>query len=178
MTILLWAALGLVSIVGLLFLAGRRRVVHRNVPFARLRHFAWSLLFQMAPGGFFIAERRAGPGFLQLALRDVRGETYAVEFGLPDIDWSTNAFDSLQLTLADNGFEPTVETGTGEVSRFMRVVIEGLEPEVIDRTMELFSLTIGRLHWANDSTFDVHFGGPLDVGRVLGFLAKAKRRGA
>jgi hypothetical protein len=132
----------------------------------------------MAPGGFFIADRRAGPGFLQLAMHNIGESSYTVEFGLPEIGWSSAHFDELRDALHENGFAPTVELGEGPVARFMRVLIEGSESSVIARVTTLFEITARCLHWDPDTTFNVRFGGPIDHPRIRAGLQALKRRGA
>src|SRR2546430_5982863 len=77
---------------------GKRPRIYRNVPLNGLRRFIWSLLAQMASGGFLVADRRGGAGFLQLALRSPSDDSYAIEFGLPEIDWSAPHFRSEEHT--------------------------------------------------------------------------------
>ena len=158
---------------------GTRARVYRDVPLKGLRRYVWSLLAQMASGGYLLAERRNGPGFLQLAMRSAAAETYTVELGLPDIDWSASAFNAARSSITAHGFEAAVESGAGNVSRFMRVVITGSSEEVIDRALALFGLIAAALHWGDSPTFNVRFGGPLDVPRIRAQTAAALRgRGA
>jgi hypothetical protein len=173
----------LLTVAGVALLAtllwwGMRPRVHRNVPLAGLRRFVESLMVQMAPGGFFVAQRVSGDGFLQLALRSVRGERYTLEFGLPDVAWSAGGFDSLHTALAREAFAPAVEGGAGQVARFMRVVLDGSASDVAERAVALFRLAARSLQWPDETAFNVHFGGSLDVTRIRAHLARAKKRGA
>jgi hypothetical protein len=173
--------IGLVALgaLGVLWWWGTRARVYRNVPLRSLRRYVWSLLAQMGPGGFLVAERRGGMGFLQLAMRRAASETYTVEFGLPDIDWSTGRFETLRASMVAHRFEPSLEPGTGQVSRFLRVLVTGTSEEVIDRALALFELVATGLGWGDSPSFDVHFGGPLDVARIRARNAAVLRgRGA
>ena len=167
-----------VALVAALLWWGKRPRIYRNVPLAGLRRFISSLLAQMGTGGFFVAERQSGAGFLQLALRSASPDSYAVEFGLPEIDWSASRFGTVEAALARHQFDVKVERGTGEVSQFMRVSITGRSEEVIDRVMALFEVVAAALGWDPSSTFTVRFGGPLDIPRIRAQLAAATGRGA
>jgi len=173
----LWILVALVLVVRLVWWPARPRL-YREVPLPGLRRFVTGLLAQMASGGFFIADRRDGPGFLPLALREVRGEIYVVEFGLPESNWSASEFESARAAFAIAGFEPTVETGVGPVSRFLRVEMEGSQPAVTERVMALLELAVRQLNWREESTFDVRFGGPLDLARIRAQVAATRRRSA
>ncbi|SRR6266550_1348080 len=153
---------------------GKRPRIYRNVPLSGLRRFVWSLLAQMAPGGFLVADRRGGAGFLQLALRSASVDSYAVEFGLPEIDWSAPHFEAVRAALARQHFEVALEQGSGEVSHFMRVTITGRSEEVIGGVSKLFEVVADTLGWGTSPTFTVRFGGPLDVPRIRAQLAAAR----
>jgi hypothetical protein len=175
--------LALFGIVALALVAaalwyGMRPRVYRNISLKELRRFVSSLLAQMAPGGFFVAERQGGAGFLQLALRTATPDFYTVEFGLPEIDWSAPHFEAVRAALERNAFEDTIEEGAGEVSRFMRVVITGTAEQVGDRAVTLFKSVAESMGWGTSSTFAVRFGGPLDLPRIRAQLAAARGRGA
>jgi len=171
-----WIVLALIiGAVALFLWLGKRPVTHRRVPLANLRRFVASLPAQMAPGGFFIADREAGPGFLQLALQDYGHMRCAVEFGLPDVDWSADHFEAVVASLKTAHFEPTVEEGRGAVSRFLRVVISGPEEHVIERADQLLGLVARHLGWDSGSTFRIRFGGSFAPGRTL---ERLRARGA
>jgi len=157
------------------FIAGGRPVIYRSVPLSDLRPFVASLPAQMAPGGFLIAEREAGPGFLQLALRDYGHMQCTLEFGLPEVDWSAQRFANVLESLRAGKFEPAVEQGRGAVSRFLRVVIAGPEAHVVVRAHDLLALVARELGWDAGSTFRVRFSGSIVPGRSLGRL---RARGA
>jgi len=157
---------------------GKRPRIYRNVPLNGLRRFIWSLLAQMASGGFLVADRRGGAGFLQLALRSAAADSYAIEFGLPEIDWSAPHFETVHAALVRQHFEVAVEQGSGQVSQFMRVTISGHSEEVIGRAMTLFEVVADTLGWGTSPTFTVRFGGLLDVPRIRAQLAAARGRGA
>jgi len=129
----------------------------------------------MAPGGFFIADRETGPGFLQLALRDYGHMQCTLEFGLPETDWSAERFDAVVAGLKSARFEPTVDHGRGSVSRFLRVVIAGPEPHVIQRADQLLALAARDLGWSEGVRFRVKFGGAIVAGRAL---ERLRARGA
>src|SRR5437016_4211525 len=65
-----------VALIAGLWWWGKRPRIYRNVPLNGLRRFIWSLLAQMASGGFLVADRRGGAGFLQLALRSEIGRAH------------------------------------------------------------------------------------------------------
>jgi len=157
---------------------GTRPRVYRNIPLNGLRRFVSSLLSQMAPGGFFVANRQGGAGFLQLALRTTTPQSYTVEFGLPEIDWSAPHFESVRSAVERDAFEHTIEQGTGDVSRFMRIVITGTAEQVGDRALTLFKIVADTLGWDASSSFTVRFGGTLDVPRIRAHLASTRGRGA
>ena len=157
---------------------GKRPRIYRNVPLNGLRRFIWSLLAQMPSGGFLVADRRSDAGFLQLALRSASTNSYAIEFGLPEIDWSAPHFEAVHAALVRQHFEVAVEQGSGQVSQFMRVTISGHSEEVIGRAMTLFEVVADTLGWGTSPTFTVRFGGPLDVPRIRAQLAAARGRGA
>lgn len=146
---------------------GRRPVIYRRVPLSSLRQFVASLTAQMAPGGFFIADRESGPGFLQLALRDYGHLQCTLEFGLPEVEWSAKALPRVEASLKAAHFETAVEPGRGAVPRFLRVLIAGPEPSVIERSEQLLGMVVRDLGWGPDTTFRVHFGGSLAPGRAL-----------
>jgi hypothetical protein len=173
MTFWTFVAIGLLGVVSLRWLA-KRRIVYRGVPLPGLRRFVSSLLAR-ADGGFFIADRESGPGFLQLALRQYRAGQCSVEFGLPDVDWSRNEFDAVVAALEKESFAPGVEPGEGSVSRFVRVLVAGPEARVIERSMSLLDLVARSLGWNEETTFRVRFGGSLALGRAL---ERARSRGA
>ena len=177
MRLVLVGLLALVLLGGLLWW-GKRPRIYRNVPISGLRRFVWSLLAQMGPGGFFLAERQGGAGFLQLAVRSAARDAQAVEFGLPEIEWSAAHFAAARAALARHQFAITVEPGTGGVSQFMRVAISGRTDDVIGRVMTLFEVVADALGWDASSTFTVRFGGPLDLPRIRAQLAAARGRGA
>jgi hypothetical protein len=134
-----------------------------------------SLPAQMAPGGFFIADRESGPGFLQLALRDYGHMRCTLEFGLPELDWSSERFPVIKESLKRAHFDPAVELGQGAVRRFLRVLIAGPEPQVIERAEQLLNLVASELGWSQTTTFRVRFGGSLAPGRTL---ERVRARGA
>jgi len=176
---LLIIGLVVLGALGALWRWGTRARVYRKVPLQGLRRYVWSLLAQMGPGGFLVAERREGAGFLQLAMRSAASETFTVEFGLPEIAWSVGAFDTVGASIRAQSFEASFEPGTGQVSRFMRVPLTGSSEEVIDRALALFQLVATGLDWGASPTFNVHFGGPLDLPRIRAQTAAALRgRGA
>ena len=154
---------------------GKRPVIYRRVPVSGLRRFIASLPAQMAPGGLFIADRESGPGFLQLALREYGHMRCALEFGLPEVDWSTARFSVVEASLRAAHFGPSVEPGSDTVSRFLRVLIAGPEPHVIERADQLLALVAQDLGWGPDPTFRVRFGGSLAPGRTL---ERLRARGA
>ena len=167
-----------VALIAGLWWWGKRPRIYRNVPLNGLRRFIWSLLAQMASGGFLVADRRGGAGFLQLALRSASDDSYAIEFGLPEIDWSAPHFEAVHAALLRQHFEVAVEQGSDHVSQFMRVTISGHSEEVIGRAMTLFEVVADTLGWGTSPTFTVRFGGPLDVPRIRAQLAAARGRGA
>lgn len=146
---------------------GKQPVTHRRIPLAGLRRFVASLPAQMAPGGFFIADRESGPGFLQLALRDYGHMRCTLEFGLPELDWSKERFAAVTTALKAAHYDPVVEPGRGAVSRFLRVIIAGPEENVIARGDQLLSLVSRELGWEPGGTFRVRFGGSIEPGRAL-----------
>jgi hypothetical protein len=174
---LIVTALVVLSLLAWLWRWGTRSVIHRNVPINGLRSYVESLLAQMGPGGYLIAKRRNGDGFLQLAMRGVTPDTYSVEFGLPEIDWSASDFEAVRQSITAQGFEATVELRSGRVSRFMRVVVAGSRETVIDQSLALFELVAAGLRWTDAPTFDVQFGGPLDFARIRAQSAAALRAG-
>ena len=165
----------IIGAVTLFLWLGKRPVIHRRIPLSGLRRFIASLPAQMAPGGFFIADRESGPGFLQLALREYGHMRCTLEFGLPELDWSTEPFSVVEASLRAAHFEPSVEPGSGAVSRFLRVLIVGPEPHVIERADQLLAQVAQDLGWAPDTTFRVRFGGSLAPGRTL---ERLRARGA
>ena len=143
---------------------GKRPVIYRRILLSGLRRFVASLPAQMSPGGFFIADRESGPGFLQVALREYGHVECTLEFGLPQVDWSADRFPAIVAALQTARFDPIVEPAEGSVSRFLRVLIRGPEPHVIQRSMQLLQLVARELGW--ETTFRVRFGGSLAVGRT------------
>ena len=165
----------IVGALAFAFLLGSRPLIHRRIPLSGLRRFVASLPAQMAPGGFFIADRESGPGFLQLALREYSHRRCTLEFGLPELDWSAEHFGTVEASLTAAHFEPVVEPGRGAVSRFMRVLIAGPEAQVIERSQELFALVARDMGWDPATTFRVRFGGTLAYGRTF---ERLRARGA
>ena len=173
MSIWIVVALVLLAAVFLRWL-GKRPATYKRIPLSGLSRFVASLPAQMAPGGFFIADRERGSGFLQVALREYGHLRCTLEFGLPELDWSAHRFSEVVASLQRAHFEPVVEPGRGGVSRFMRVLIAGPEAHVVERTMQLLQLVARELGW-EQSTYRVRFGGSLALGRPL---EKVRARGA
>jgi hypothetical protein len=174
----MWPWLILLLVLGLLPVVlwlGRRPLIHRRVTLADLRRFARTLAAWHAPGSFFIAERESGPGFLQLALRDAHGDVRVMEYGLPDVAWSAAQFADVQAALAD--LDPTVEGGTGTVSRFLRVVMTGDEDQVVQQAVDLFARVAATFGWEAQTTFRVRIQGPRAQGALHRALA-GRARGA
>lgn len=160
------AALIVISVMVVFFFwFGKRPVIYRRIALPDLRRFVASLPAQMEPGGFFIADRESGPGFLQLALREYGHMQCTLEFGLPEVNWSTSRFDEVVAGAKAAHFDVTVEPGRGAVSRFLRVAIAGPEPHVIERSEQLLALVARSLGWDQGTTYRVRFGGSLDPGR-------------
>ena len=103
-----WIVLVIIGAVAVLWWFGKQPVKHRRIPLSGLRRFVASLPAQMAPGGFFIADREAGPGFLQLALREYGHVQCTLEFGLPEVEWSTEFFPVIEASLRAAHFELTL----------------------------------------------------------------------
>jgi hypothetical protein len=154
---------------------GKQPVTHRRIPLSGLHRFVASLPAQMASGGFFIADRESGPGFLQLALSNYGQMQCTLEFGLPELDWSKERFEAVTSALKAAHYDPVVEPGQGAVSRFLRVIIAGPEENVIARSDQLLSLVSRELGWENRDTFRVRFGGSIEPGRAL---ERLRARGA
>jgi hypothetical protein len=165
----------LIGVVLFLRWFAKQPFTHRRVPLSGLRRFVASLPAQMAPGGFFIADRESGPGFLQLALRDYGHMQCALEFGLPELDWSSDRFSVIEESLKQAHFDPAIEFAPGAVTRFMRVLVAGPEPHVIERADQLLNLVASGLGWSQTTTFRVRFGGSLAPGRTL---ERVRARGA
>ena len=149
--------------------------IHRRIALAELRRFVATLPMTRDPGGFFIANREHAPGFLQVALREYRDFRCTLEFGLPEVDWSAHRFPDVVASLQASHFAPTVEVGSGAVSRFLRVVLAGSEDRVIERCMELLVQVATELGWPPETTFRVQLGGPIAVGRAA---ERVRARGA
>jgi hypothetical protein len=165
----------IVGAVVFLLWFGKRPVTYRRVSLSGLHRFVSSLPAQMAPGGFFIADRESGPGFLQLALREYGHMRCTLEFGLPEVDWSAERFATVAESLRTAHFEPVIEPGRGTVSRFLRVMVAGPEPHVIERAEQLLALVARELGWGPATTFRVRFGGSIAPGRTL---ERLRARGA
>jgi len=172
----LWIGAAIIVIgVAVVRYVAKRPFIHRRISLAGLRRFVATLPMTMDPGGFFIADREHGPGFLQLALREYGHLRCAIEFGLPEVDWSADRFPGVVASLKAAHFGPAVEVGQGAVSRFLRVLIAGPEANVIERCMRLLELVAAELGWPPETTFRVRFGGPRAVGRAL---ERVRARGA
>ncbi len=172
----MWIVVALIAgAVALLLWLGKRPVTYRGVAVSGLRRFVSSLPAQMAPGGFFIADRESGPGFLQLALREYGHMRCTLEFGLPEVEWSAERFATVEASLKTAHFAPVIEQGQGTVSRFLRVIVAGPEPHVIERAEQLLALVATELGWGPATTFRVRFGGSIAPGRTL---ERLRARGA
>jgi hypothetical protein len=174
----LWIALLTLAIGALLYWRGRKPMVHRAVPLADLPRFVDGLVGQFAPGGILLADRRPGPGFLQIALRTVEPDGYTLEFGFPELDWSRAAFSRVLTAVSADGFEPTTDTGLGAVSRFMRVQMASPAPEVSLKAQRLFTVVAAELEWGEQPVFDVRFLGQLDIPRIRTGMSAMASRGA
>ena len=64
-----------------------------------------------------LMERENAAGLLQLKLRSADANDVTVEIGMPEVDWSMDEFDGIEVQLGDAGFATRI--GGGEaVARY------------------------------------------------------------
>jgi hypothetical protein len=161
--------------VALLWLRGAQPYAHRHVPLSGFPRLLDAFLGKLDTGGVLIADRESGEGFLQLAIGNWNAQWHEVEFGLPDVGWSTHYFEATVSALANAGFTPAVEPGSGQVSRFLRVRITGPAPLLRERLSQLLVVAATALSWSPGDLFTVRLKGPL---RQLPFRRPADTRSA
>ena len=155
-----WLVLGAVALATLWWW-GSRPVYYHHSTLHEFERPINGFLSQMDTGAVWIAEREGGPGFLQLALVTNKPLEQAVEFGLPDVDWSRTRFDTVIRALQDAGYESALEaSASGETKRFLRVRCAGQRPQLSKTILDLLTRAAGALEWSESETYTVHCRGP------------------
>jgi hypothetical protein len=162
-----WLAIpsGAIALAIVLWWWGKRPAYHRRIALDQLPRFIASFLKQMDDGAVMMIDRDAGPGFLQFALIQARGDTQRVEFGFPCVAWSAAQFDALERALRAAGFAPSREPGPGDgtVEAFLRVAMWGSFEQLVQRMLLMVRLSVETLGWTL-ATFTIHYRGWLRPG--------------
>jgi hypothetical protein len=156
-----WLLLGigaLAAVAGFLSRPIHRR--HRTL--GEVTRLVDSFLRGMDTGAVWIADREAGPGFLQLALVDNQTLQQVIELGIPDVDWSASRFDAVMEAVQTAGFTAELETsGTDPIPRFLRVRCAGQRPQLTETALRMLAVVAQALGWETHETYTVHWGGTL-----------------
>ena len=154
-----WLVSGIGALVVLARLL-RRPIYRRHRTLNDVTKLVDSFLRGMDTGAVWIAEREAGPGFLQLALVANQTLQQAIELGLPDVDWSASRFDAVIAAVRTAGFSSELEaSGTDPIPRFLRVRCTGHRPQLTQDAVRMLAVVAQALDWDAYETYTVHWGG-------------------
>ena len=162
----LWLIVGIALLtlvaVGLLRLLNRP-IAYRGLRLSETERFLKGFLLQNGRGSVLFLERESGPGFLQLAVRERRGDWQEIEFGLPDAEWSREHFDLVHRAIVNEGHANDVETNDDnkDIPRFLRVYLEGNRDELIPVLLGFLELTVNLLEFKKDDTYNLRMIGDI-----------------
>jgi len=160
MTLWSWLLLG-VGAIATIWWWGGRPVYYRHCLLKDCERLIHSFLSQLDKGAIWIAEREKGAGFLQFALVANKPLEQAVDFGLPDVNWSGDRFDAVIRSLDAAGFDCSVEVlNSGQIKRFLRVRCTGKRPQLSKMALDLLLRVAEGLGWAESESYTVHCRGP------------------
>jgi hypothetical protein len=154
-----WVLLGIGALVGLRRLLNRP-IYRRHRTLDDVTKLVDSFLRGMDTGAVWVAEREAGPGFLQLAIVANQTLKQTVELGLPDVDWSESRFETVLEAVQTAGFAVQLETSnTDPIPRFLRVRCRGRGPQLTQDALHLLAVVAKGLGWGTAETYTVHWKG-------------------
>jgi hypothetical protein len=131
---------------------------HQGIPFDQLNHLVERFVRTQKAGGVMLMERENGAGLLQLKLRRVDENDVTVEIGIPEVDWSMDEFDGIEVQLGDAGFATRIGGGRGcsTVRRFLRASTSGEKGAVVSSVTRGIGVVGASLGWQT-SRFTVHY---------------------
>lgn len=154
----LWIVSGIAVLllfaIGVLRRAGQP-IAYRGLHLTEINRFVDSFLEQAGAGSVLSLERESGPGFLQIAVVNRRGDRDELEFGLPDTHWSHAAFDSVRKALEASGCLCILEADSSNavVPGFLRARFHGHRAELTSQVLEVFSLAAGCLGFNSEARY-------------------------
>jgi hypothetical protein len=137
---------------------GSKPRYHERVSFDRLNHFVERFVLTQKVGSVMLMERENAAGLLQLKLRNVDANDVMVEIGMPEVDWSMDEFDRIEVQLSDAGFATRIGGGRGcsTVRRFLRASTSGEKGAVVSNVTRGIGVVGASLGWQT-SKFTVHY---------------------
>ncbi|MFQ5760802.1 MAG: hypothetical protein ACE5HM_07490 [Acidiferrobacterales bacterium] len=140
-------------------------VLHSHQSFDELSEFVDVFVLRFATGSVLTIDFDARPGFFQFALADDCALEQVLEFGLPEVDWSSQTFLRVMETLQEDGFSPNTNSQcTGEtVQRFLRVRICGSRRSLVSQAMRLLAVVRDAMDLSDDQSYTVSVTGQQNV---------------
>lgn len=160
----IWFIIGFILLLGVAVVFLRwagKPIPYRGLELSNTEKFLNSFLQQLDTGSVFVLERESGAGFLQLAIREHKGDRLVVEFGIPDAEWSREHFDSLQAVMRNAGYSNQIESNASNnaVPRFLRVLIKGSRNELTAASLLVLQLAAKELEFKTDERYTLRMSG-------------------
>lgn len=151
----------LIPIAGIFFFLWRLQSkprYHERASFGQLNHFVERFVHTQKIGSVMLMERENAAGLLQLKLRSADANDVTVEIGMPEVDWSMDEFDGIEVQLGDAGFATRIGGGRGcsTVRRFLRASTSGEKGAVVSSVTRGIGVVGASLGWQT-SKFTVHY---------------------
>jgi len=147
----------LAILVALFWWLGRRSVLYKDVPLAKLDEF-FDTLMDCFPGSVLFIRPMNHPGFIQF-LRLNESEGSSLHFGFPDAPWSRDYFEPLQHAVQRKGIRyKIVTTGEEDIRKFL--VIEFSDDW--DLALEIVRICMSVLGVSDSERFQVNIDGAID----------------
>ena len=130
----------------------------RHVETSRLQTLVSQFVRKPVTGSVMVLEREQTAGVLQLTLRTNDRGGHDLEFGIPDVDWSSESFDMLYASFRDAGYDVSLEQSgrCARVRRFLRASTSCGAPSLADAGMHCIEVAAGALGWGPETTYTVH----------------------
>ncbi len=148
----------ILAILVFLWFSSRRPVYGRQVRASHLPALVSQFLEQPVIGSVMVLERDQAPGVMQLTLQPGGQGGKRLQIGIPDVDWSNEAFVKVESALRSAGFEVLVEGGgtCAKVRRYLKASTPMETLDLAEAGARLIEIASRQLGWGSKTTYTVH----------------------
>jgi hypothetical protein len=142
-----------------LWLLQKRPTYYRHVSASGLQVLVSQFVRRPVNGSVMVLERENAPGVLQLMLVTNGSGGHALQFGIPDVNWSNEAFDTVESTFRAAGYELRVEKGgtCATVRRYLKASIPGDARNLAEDGTRMLAIGADTLGWGAETRYTVHY---------------------